>query len=169
MGTIISLLVLKLGFNLPLVPKTRRLSLIYLTRSLFGGKQSLNFLNAINLILIAPNFLVVSTAQKLLPPQVMSVLFNTNTLYIVILGALFLGENPTIRVVFLVITAFFGVSLIVCPSLYGFEDQTPKRSDITNIPFYAYLLGGLGGLINAIVTIISKAYGISLITSYLNF
>jgi drug/metabolite transporter (DMT)-like permease len=74
-------------------------------------------------------FIVGNIVISVMPLQKAAVLFNTNTIFTVLLGICFLGEIPTTKIILLVFMTFFGVILLIDPSMIGFgEADAPKEN-----------------------------------------
>ena len=54
-----------------------------------------------------------------MPIQKSAVLFNTNSIFTVILGAIFLGEKPSVVIIVLLFTSTIGILLLINPSMLG--------------------------------------------------
>lgn len=138
-----SISILKMKYNLNMDPKTTKLRWVLFARGSLGGLSACMF----------------TVAQGILPPQKMSVLNNTNVIFVVILSPIFIKEIPNLKIILLVIISFFGIILIVDPALLEFWGDA--SNDENTYPFYAYMFALQSGLGGAAVTILLRAFGIT--------
>lgn len=131
---------LKLKFKLNLDPKTPKVRMAFLARGIIGG--------------FSGSMLVI--AQSILCPQKMSVLHNTNVIFVVLLGPCFIHEIPSVKTILLVFASFFGIILVVDPQMIAFWVE---RGEHDTYPFYSYIFALQSGLVSAGLTILLKAFG----------
>ena len=108
---------------------------------------------------LAFGFLAYSVALLQLPVQKCIVLVNTNTAWIVIVTIFVYGQFPNLKTLILVIISFFGIVLIVDPTMLKLGEIGLDDAElfVEKWPYYFLLIGA--GMMGGMITLYLKAFG----------
>ena len=99
-------------------------------------------------------YIITMIGSQLIPLHIYGILLSTNVIISIPMGKIFRGNPITLTMVILTLFSLFGISLVICPSLFGLEFLIPKSQnkspfDVNSNEFWKTLQGVFCGIYGA--------------------